>query len=166
MFDEQATGSIKTRAKFSQRCPLSRRSQRRRSPRPRSPVPRRGRRCVARSYSAEHLRFIPFSRAQLAPRFYRFCHRLESLLTPPQKWSKGRSKDKLNNLVLYDKATYEKMLKDVPVMKLITVSIISDRLRANGSLARKTIRELENKGLIRRVARHSSQLIYTRTSAS
>jgi small subunit ribosomal protein S25e len=41
-------------------------------------------------------------------------------------------------------------------------SILSDRLRINGSLARAAIRELETKGLIKPVVKHASQLIYTR----
>ena len=41
-----------------------------------------------------------------------------------QKWSKGKVKEKLANLVLFDKTTYEKMLTDVPKQKLITPSII------------------------------------------
>ena len=58
-------------------------------------------------------------------------------------------KEKLSNLVLFDKATYDKMLSDVPKLKLITPSIISEKLKVNGSLARRALRELEQKGLIR-----------------
>lgn len=39
---------------------------------------------------------------------------------------------------------------------------MSDRLKVNGSLARVAIRELATKGLIRAIATHSSQLLYTR----
>ena len=28
-----------------------------------------------------------------------------------KKWSKGKTRDKLNNLVLFDQATYDKLLK-------------------------------------------------------
>ena len=66
-----------------------------------------------------------------------------------QKWSKGKVKEKLANLVLFDKGTYEKMLSDVPKQKLITPSIISEKLKVNGSLARKAIKELSSKNLIR-----------------
>ena len=44
-------------------------------------------------------------------------------------------------------------LTDVPKQKLITPSIISEKLKVNGSLARKACRELVSKNLIR--ARHS-----------
>merc|ERR1712119_97862 len=37
-----------------------------------------------------------------------------------KKWSKGKSRDKLNNLVLFDKGTYDKLYKEVPTYKLIT----------------------------------------------
>lgn len=54
------------------------------------------------------------------------------------------------------------MIKDIPTAKLITPSIISDRLKVNGSLARKAIRELQAKGLIRQVIHHRRNSIYTR----
>ena len=81
-----------------------------------------------------------------------------------KKWSKGKTRDKLNNLVLFDKATYDKLLKEVPTYKLITPSIVSERLKVRGSLARKALNELLQKGLIRQVVQHSSQLIYTRVT--
>ncbi|XP_074604683.1 ribosomal protein S25 [Brevipalpus obovatus] len=79
-----------------------------------------------------------------------------------KKWSKGKVRDKLNNLVLFDKATYEKLLKEVPSYKLITPSVVSERLKIRGSLARKSLQELLSKGLIRQVIKHHSQTIYTR----
>jgi len=83
-----------------------------------------------------------------------------------KKWSKGKVKEKTNNLVLFDKATYDKLLKEVPTMKLITPSVISERLRVNGSLARKAVKELMAKGQIRRVLSHNAQSIYTRTTGT
>merc|ERR1719440_330521 len=79
-----------------------------------------------------------------------------------KKWSKGKTRDKLNNLVLFDKATYDKLLKEVPTYKLITPSIVSERLKVRGSLARKALIELMEKGLIKQVVQHSAQTIYTR----
>merc|ERR1712141_552983 len=81
-----------------------------------------------------------------------------------KKWSKGKVRDKLNNLVLFDKATYEKMVSEVPTYKLITPSVVSERLKVRGSLARKGLEELLAKGLIRQVVKHSRQVIYTRTT--
>jgi small subunit ribosomal protein S25e len=81
-----------------------------------------------------------------------------------QKWSKGKVRDKLNNLVLFDKATYDKFVREVPAYKLITPSVVSERLKIRGSLARKALDELHEKGLIRQVIKHHSQIIYTRTT--
>lgn len=71
-------------------------------------------------------------------------------------------KEKVNNLVLFDQSTYDKLLAEVPKYKMITTSILCDRLRLNGSLARAAIRELLAKGMIKPIAEHSSQSIYTR----
>merc|ERR1711915_662759 len=67
-----------------------------------------------------------------------------------KKWSKGKTRDKLNNLVLFDKATYDKLLKEVSTYKLITPSIVSERLKVRGSLAKALI-ELEKQGKIKEV---------------
>merc|ERR1712134_231961 len=79
-----------------------------------------------------------------------------------KKWSKGKVRDKLHGLVLFDKATYEKLLEEVPTYKLITPSVVSERLKVRGSLARAGLQELLNKGLIKQVVKHSRQVIYTR----
>ena len=52
----------------------------------------------------------------------------------------------MNNLVLFDKATYDKLLKEVPSYKLITPSVVSERLKIRGSLARAALEELQQKG--------------------
>merc|ERR1711887_58927 len=65
-----------------------------------------------------------------------------------KKWSKGKVRDKLNNLVLFDKQTYDKLYKEVPSYKLITPSVVSERLKVTGSLARRGLKELLAKGLI------------------
>merc|ERR1711870_22473 len=74
----------------------------------------------------------------------------------------GKTRDKLNNLVLFDKGTYDMLYKEVPTYKLITPSIVSERLKVRGSLARRALIELMEKGLIKQVVAHSSQMIYTR----
>merc|ERR1711990_14790 len=81
-----------------------------------------------------------------------------------KKWSKGKTKEKVNNEVLYTQAAWDKMLVEGPKMKMITPSILSDRLRVNGSLARATIVHLEKEGKIRPITKHSAQLIYTRAT--
>ncbi|KAM1040658.1 hypothetical protein ACFX15_029403 [Malus domestica] len=81
-----------------------------------------------------------------------------------KKWSKGKQKEKVNNMVLFDQGTYDKLLSEVPKYKLITPSILSDRLRINGSLARRAIKDLMARGSIRLIAAHASQQIYTRAT--
>merc|ERR1739849_3696 len=81
-----------------------------------------------------------------------------------KKWSKGKVRDKLNNLVLFDKATYDKLYKEVPSYKLITPSVVSERLKITGSLAWKGLGELLKKGLIKRIVKHNAQAVYTRTT--
>lgn len=81
-----------------------------------------------------------------------------------KKWSKGKMKEKVNNMVRFDKATYEKLMSEVPTYRMITPSVLSDRLRINGSLARAAIKELLEKGVIREVSVDSTQKIYTRAS--
>jgi small subunit ribosomal protein S25e len=81
-----------------------------------------------------------------------------------KKWSKGKTREKASNLVLFDQDTYDKLYKEVPKFKLITPSILAERLHINGSLARQAIKELMAKDEIRMVSQHSSQLIYTRAT--
>lgn len=64
-----------------------------------------------------------------------------------------------------DKATTEKMMKEIPTAKVITTATMVDRLKINGSVARKALRELEAKGVIKAVHRHASGTIYTRAIA-
>lgn len=45
---------------------------------------------------------------------------------------------------------------------MITPAVVSERLKIRGSLARKALNELQQKGLIKQVVKHSAQLIYTR----
>eukprot|EP01066_Platyproteum_vivax_P001798 Platyproteum_vivax@DN1225_c0_g1_i1.p1 len=83
-----------------------------------------------------------------------------------KKWSKVKQKEKLNNLVYFDKATAEKMVSEIPKSKLITPSIISERLKVNVSLARRGIRYLYDQGIIKPVGDlHHAQVIYTRRTA-
>ncbi|KAK1772771.1 ribosomal protein S25 [Phialemonium atrogriseum] len=79
-----------------------------------------------------------------------------------KKWSKGRVKDKAQHAVLLDKATSEKLYKDVQSYRLVTVATLVDRLKINGSLARTCLKDLEEKGQIRQIVGHSKMKIYTR----
>merc|ERR1711939_670470 len=80
-----------------------------------------------------------------------------------KKWSKGKVKEKLSNAVMFDKTTFDQMLKEIPKAKLITPSVVSERLKVNGSVARLAIRHLEEKGVIAHVGeKHHALMIYTR----
>ncbi|KAH9621775.1 hypothetical protein KSS87_016556 [Heliosperma pusillum] len=80
------------------------------------------------------------------------------------KWSKGKQKEKVNNLVLFDNATFDKLLSEAGKQKVITAATLSERFRINGSLARRAISELLTRGIIKMVAHHSSLQIYTRAT--
>merc|ERR1711918_4692 len=53
-----------------------------------------------------------------------------------KKWSKGKVREKLNNMVCFDQNTYDRMMKEAATMKLVTPSTISERLKVSGSLLR------------------------------
>lgn len=44
----------------------------------------------------------------------------------------------------------------------MTVAVLVDRLKINGSLARKALNDLEEKGQIRKIVSHSSGNIYSK----
>merc|ERR1711959_450879 len=81
-----------------------------------------------------------------------------------KKWSKGKVREKLNNSVCFDQSTYDRMMKEAANFKLVTPSVLSERLKISGSLARRAITELLNAGSIKQVEKHSAQLIYTRNT--
>lgn len=85
-----------------------------------------------------------------------------SWLLVEQKWSKGKQKEKLNAAVFFDKNLYEKLKKEVPNYKLITASVISERMKCNTSMARRALVDLELKGMIKCIMKHGTQCIYTR----
>ena len=99
-----------------------------------------------------------------------------------KKWSKGKGtfgshveglflqetnilyllvKDKAQHAVILDKATSDKLNKDVQSYRLITVAVLVDRLKINGSVARRALADLEERGLIKKVVGHSKLSIYS-----
>ncbi|KAF7559224.1 hypothetical protein G7046_g4946 [Stylonectria norvegica] len=78
-----------------------------------------------------------------------------------KKWSKGKVKDKAQHAVILDKTTSEKLYKDVPSYRLVTVATLVDRMKINGSLARACLAELTEKGIIKPVVTHSKMKIYS-----
>lgn len=104
-----------------------------------------------------------------------------------QKWSKGKVKDKANHAVLIEKVIWDKISKEIPTAKLITPSVLVERFKINGSLARLALKvrptlltiarcaclahttfdlqELHATGKIKQVVAHSAQMVYTRSVA-
>jgi len=66
-----------------------------------------------------------------------------------KKWSRTKSKEKLNNTVYWTKAAWTKLSSEI-IMKepFITPSLISEKLKLNVSLARQGIQELLKEGLL------------------
>merc|ERR1712225_85695 len=75
-------------------------------------------------------------------------------------------KDKAQHAVILDKTTSDKLYKDVQSYRLITVATLVDRLKINGSLARRCLADLEEKGQIKKIVGHSKLQIYTRAVAA
>jgi small subunit ribosomal protein S25e len=76
-------------------------------------------------------------------------------------WYSGTVKDKANHAVVLDKTTTDKLYKDVQSYRLITVAVLVDRLKINGSLARQALKDLEEKGQIKKVVAHSKMQVYS-----
>ena len=84
-----------------------------------------------------------------------------------KKWSKGKLREKKNYRVVFNKALFDKLLKEVPKkMKVVTVYNLVEQYKINGSLARRAIRELAKGNHIRAVATHSDHVIYTKNAGA
>jgi len=83
-----------------------------------------------------------------------------------KKWSRGKVREKAQNMVLFDQPTFDRLIAEVPKMKLITPSTIVERFKVGGALARSAVRELAKRNLTRAVATHSKQGIYTRATGA
>merc|ERR1712228_734552 len=87
-----------------------------------------------------------------------------------KKLSNRKIKEKVNNMCLFKEEIYNKILTEVRAhdarYKIITTSIMVDRLNINGSLARAVIKELIFNKLIRPIVKHHRQCIYTFTNIS
>uniref|UniRef100_A0A6T8LM27 40S ribosomal protein S25 n=1 Tax=Proboscia inermis TaxID=420281 RepID=A0A6T8LM27_9STRA len=79
-----------------------------------------------------------------------------------KKWSKGKSRDKIDNKVLLSKEQHDRLYSEIPKMKLITVSTVVEKLKISGGLARRSLKLLDEEGHIRAVCLTRAQRIYTR----
>ena len=83
-----------------------------------------------------------------------------------KKWSKKSHKDKAAHAVILDQEKLDRIMKEVPTFRYVSVSVLVDRLKIGGSMARVALRDLESQGVIKAVSKHSTQAIYTRAVAS
>jgi small subunit ribosomal protein S25e len=82
-----------------------------------------------------------------------------------KKWSKGKSRDKVDNKVLFSKEQFDRFHAEVPKMKFISVSTVVEKLKLNAGLARQALRDLEADGKIKPILLSRAQKIYTRVVA-
>ena len=66
-----------------------------------------------------------------------------------KSWTKVKIKDKLNNAVFLDQKSYEKISKEAAKIQALTISIVCDKFKVNGSVARKVLKDLCSKGVVR-----------------
>jgi small subunit ribosomal protein S25e len=84
-----------------------------------------------------------------------------------KKWSKGKLREKRNHLVVYSQSLLDKVLKEVPKkIKVITVYNLVEMYKINGSLARRTIKELLKRGTIKCVQKTAHLGIYTKAGSA
>ncbi|KAL5547122.1 hypothetical protein UlMin_006809 [Ulmus minor] len=67
-------------------------------------------------------------------------------------------------MVLFDQGTYDMLLTEAPKFKLVTPSILSNRLRISRSPTRRAIQDLMVRGSITMISSHVSQEIYTKAT--
>lgn len=79
-----------------------------------------------------------------------------------KKWTKGKVKEKADNAVFLDRATYDKILTGIPKLgKHISTSALIEKFKIVGSIARTLLRKAVENGSIRSIESHSRQTLYT-----
>ena len=79
-----------------------------------------------------------------------------------KKWSSGKVKDKLVHSTLLSTKQFKEMEKEVPKMKLITISGLTERFKVIASTARKVIRHFAGEGKIKALDfQHQQCPLYT-----
>jgi small subunit ribosomal protein S25e len=79
-----------------------------------------------------------------------------------KKWSKGKTRESLNNAVMWEKGMIEKLKTEVPKYKVITPTVVSDRLKVTVSLAAEGLKYLAKQGTIRLVSNSGKYVVYSR----
>lgn len=70
-------------------------------------------------------------------------------------------REKRDHRVVLTKALYDKMVKDIPKKKVVTIYNLIEGYKINGAVARRVITDLSAKGLIKPVLKQSGMCIYT-----
>jgi small subunit ribosomal protein S25e len=79
-----------------------------------------------------------------------------------QKWTKGKVKEKADNAVFLDQATYDRLITGIPKLgKHISTSTLIEKYKIVGSIARILLRRCVENGSIRAVESHSRQTLFT-----
>merc|ERR1712228_286942 len=81
-----------------------------------------------------------------------------------KKWAKGRVKEKKNNAAVLMPDDYSGAMRDIPKMKLVSVSAVSEKLRITGSLAKRLIRKLAKEGTLTKRYDSAGFLLYTKSA--
>jgi len=82
-----------------------------------------------------------------------------------KKWSKGKLREKKTYRVVFNKATFDKFVAEVPKKnKLITIYNLVENYKINCSLARRGIQELVKRGSIQAVQPSGTYCVYTRSA--
>ena len=77
-----------------------------------------------------------------------------------KKWTTGKVKDKLNHAVLLEPKQFKEIEKALPLMKLITLSTVSEKFKVVASIARQLIRYFAHQKKIDLVDYHKQCPIY------
>merc|ERR1712044_16124 len=83
-----------------------------------------------------------------------------------KKWGKVKVADKANNEVFLEQKKYDKIFTEVPKILCITRAVLVEKFKVNGSIARSLLKELAERGDIKRVGdAHASFDLWTGSKA-
>lgn len=72
----------------------------------------------------------------------------------------------MNNAVILDAKAWERITKEAPKLQVLTTAVMCDKFKVNGAIARRSLRELLSKNLIKQVGdHHASFTLYTGAQA-
>ena len=81
-----------------------------------------------------------------------------------KKWTKGKVKEKSDNAVFLDQATYDRYLTIIPKLgRHISTTHLIEKFKVVGSIARILLRKCVANGSIKCTEAHSKQALYTPT---